>query len=732
MEEQLGKYRIEDRLGEGGMGLVYRAWDTALNRTVALKTIQPHLLANPEVKARLLREAQAAARLQHSNVVTVYEFGEEEGQLFIAMEFVRGQSLAKVSSLGLSLERKLEIMASVCRALHYAHQEGIVHRDIKPSNILIAEDGTVKLLDFGIAHLAGSQLTRTGISIGTPEYMSPEMVEGEELDRRSDIFSCGVLLYELLTSTKPFHNERITTTMYNIVHLDPPPVGQIGPGVSSVLEQLVSRMIAKKPEDRLASMQPVLEELEHLLSEAMLARAVRARQLKDRFKQLGDKFKGASLASRSRDSFQAELEQARQRVRRLSRASDTSVRPDMIEEEMRSMKALDARLEDLMVGGEPPSADPKPAAGHPETRLGSELEATEAGEAQGAALDETVRIPNRDRFDGETGSLPPPPPSQATVAAHPLSADSPDWKKWGAVAGLILILGALGLGYLLTDFGTTSESPANELQSDPAQGATPPRPEAAPPQEASAAKKTSAPGKATPAPPKEPSLEEQLVSAFQSGSAQRVLDLAQRLEATGSQSAFLPYYEGWALLQMDQAAQAIQPLQQAVQAQPADGEVHYLLGEAHRLAGQAESAKLPYLQALRLEGLQEGQAQSAHRFLSGLDFAFPVQYFDNRRRWLGLGQRGKACNGQLVFSGALLRFLSQECQPRTLAMAILESIEQQEQRIGVVRNNGTEYLFELRNPADAQQFQAVMELVKGFPGAPAGSGRLYRVQPRRP
>ena len=202
---RIGRYLITGRIGRGGMGMVYRGLDEALEREVAVKTLNAEGSLDADSRRRFEVEAKAAARLQHPNIVTVFELGEDRGLPFIAMEMLPGADLEALLRSGeeIPLAEKLDVVAQVCRGLAYAHERGIVHRDIKPSNVRLLEDGTAKIMDFGIAKLGGTHLTKTGMMVGTVHYMSPEQVRGKPLDGRSDVFSAGVILYELARRRAP-------------------------------------------------------------------------------------------------------------------------------------------------------------------------------------------------------------------------------------------------------------------------------------------------------------------------------------------------------------------------------------------------------------------------------------------------------------------------------------------------------------------------------------------------
>jgi serine/threonine protein kinase len=261
----VGRYRILDFLGAGAMGEVYLAEDPHIERKLAIKTVR--LVGRPQEvddrKKRLLREARAAGRLLHPNVVTLFDAGEAEGLLYLAFELVEGTDLASRLEKGpLSLREVLRIARQAADALHYAHGQGIVHRDIKPSNILLDPRGRVKVADFGIAKMAGqsTELTMAGSVMGSPQYLSPEQIRGEDLDGRSDIFSLGVVLYELLSGNRPFSGETITTLVYQILHKDPPRISELR-AVPPRLEALLGRMLAKDRDERLATAAEVAGEL---------------------------------------------------------------------------------------------------------------------------------------------------------------------------------------------------------------------------------------------------------------------------------------------------------------------------------------------------------------------------------------------------------------------------------------------------------------------------------------
>ncbi|MBI4547041.1 MAG: protein kinase [Ignavibacteriae bacterium] len=251
--QTISHYKILEKLGEGGMGVVYKAQDTKLDRLVALKFLPQHLLYDPTAKARFIQEAKGASAINHPNITTVYEIDEVEGKSFIAMEFIEGKSLKEfIEKKELPIDKIINIALQICEGLNKAHEKGIVHRDIKPANVFVMTDGTVKILDFGLAKLAGGQtrLTRAGSTLGTAAYMSPEQARGEEVDARTDIWSLGVVMYEMITGQLPFKSEYEQALIYSILNEEPKPMASVRSGVPLDLEQIVQRSMAKKPGDR--------------------------------------------------------------------------------------------------------------------------------------------------------------------------------------------------------------------------------------------------------------------------------------------------------------------------------------------------------------------------------------------------------------------------------------------------------------------------------------------------
>ncbi len=268
MLNKLGKYEIQAVLGQGAMGIVYRAYDPILKRPVALKTLSGDFGQNPELLKRFYREAEAAGGLRHFNIVTIYDLGEEHHTPFIAMEFLEGSDLQNAIQKQQiqSINQVLRIARQSCEALHYAHGRGIVHRDVKPANIFLLEDGTVKIVDFGIAQMASSTMTRTGMVMGTVSYMSPEQVQGRNLDGRSDQFSMGIIVYEMLTGMKPFHGSSIPEIFFKIMNEAPAPIRQKYPHCPPALEAILQRCLMKDRDQRYADLGQMARDLERLLA----------------------------------------------------------------------------------------------------------------------------------------------------------------------------------------------------------------------------------------------------------------------------------------------------------------------------------------------------------------------------------------------------------------------------------------------------------------------------------
>jgi len=272
--QTLGRYQIRRELGRGMMGVVYEALDPALGRRLALKTIRLAFEVPPADRAsfeqRFLGEARAAAALQHPGIVVVHDVGRDDasGTLFIALEFLEGRTLAEETAAGKPVEwtRALRLGAQVARALHHAHAEGIVHRDVKPANIMVLASGHAKIMDFGIAKVPASQLTMAGEFFGTPSYMSPEQAGGSPVDPRSDLFSLGCILHQLLTAQRAFDGPTLPTILMRVIHEDPPPPSRLVPGLPAGVDAVVGRALAKDRDRRYPDGKTMAEDIEDVLA----------------------------------------------------------------------------------------------------------------------------------------------------------------------------------------------------------------------------------------------------------------------------------------------------------------------------------------------------------------------------------------------------------------------------------------------------------------------------------
>ena len=273
--QTISHYTVLEKLGEGGMGVVYKATDTTLDRPVALKFLPPEISAGEQEKARFLQEAKSAAALNHPNICTIHGIEEHQGKHFIVMEYVDGQMLSEKRH-SISFKQAIDIGIQIADGLAAAHEKGIVHRDIKPENIMIRKDGLVQIMDFGLAKLRGvSRLTREGSTVGTAGYMSPEQIQGQEVDHRSDIFSLGVLLYELFTGHPPFKGVHETAITYEIVNVDAQPMSAVVPALDPALDAIVLECLAKEPAERYQAVAEVSKELRRFKRESTRQRVSR-------------------------------------------------------------------------------------------------------------------------------------------------------------------------------------------------------------------------------------------------------------------------------------------------------------------------------------------------------------------------------------------------------------------------------------------------------------------------
>src|SRR5262245_57148311 len=259
--EQIGKYHVVRLIGAGGMGRVYEAHDPLIDRRVAIKTLSLDILNDAEARSRFFREARAAGQLSHPHLITIFDTGESDGHPYLVMEFLECEDLSRVLvGRQLPLATKLQLMTQMCHGLAYAHDRGVVHRDIKPANIFLTAQG-IKILDFGLARGAVSEVTQTGRVLGTPNYMAPEQIRGESTDHRSDIFALGVVFYELLSGRKAFEGDSVAATIYKVLEFQPEPVHHGDATLPIALSALVTRALAK---DRNARYQRVDEMLQDI------------------------------------------------------------------------------------------------------------------------------------------------------------------------------------------------------------------------------------------------------------------------------------------------------------------------------------------------------------------------------------------------------------------------------------------------------------------------------------
>jgi serine/threonine protein kinase len=263
--ERIGKYEVHSKIGEGGMGVVYKGFDPFFEREVAIKTVSAELSRDGYFRDRFFREARSTGKLNHPNVITVFDLGEEEGRPYLVMEYLHGTDLkSEIASLRQrSLEQKTRIMIEICAGLAYAHKMGITHRDIKPGNIFIMASGQVKILDFGLARLVSSEsMTTKGAMMGTPFYMAPEQWGNKKVDHRSDIFAAGAVFYELLTHRKAFDGDTYESIFHKVFHENPDPIDGVNPALPAELSRIISRMIAKEADDRYQQMEDAIRDLE--------------------------------------------------------------------------------------------------------------------------------------------------------------------------------------------------------------------------------------------------------------------------------------------------------------------------------------------------------------------------------------------------------------------------------------------------------------------------------------
>jgi len=363
-DPKLGRFEVLAEIGRGAMGIVYKAKDPMLERIVAIKTINMGMDRDGAemYEKRFYQEARAAGGLNHSNIVTVYDIGKTDTECYMAMEYIEGAELRTLLLPGkpLPVPRALSIAAQVAEGLAYAHERGVVHRDIKPANIMVPESGAVKITDFGIARMRSSSVqTQTGMMMGSPKYMSPEQVIGKRADHRTDIFSLGVILYEMLTGTTPFTGESVNAVMYQIVNFVPPAPSAINPSAPAALDAVVAGMLAKSLEERVQSAAEVARGLRECELQAQGAATTATSTL-----PLGSLAAGATPTVVDREVKSAVLAQTLERSRR---AEDDTPAPDAAPARglSRTFDSLEATqrlvaLSDVALTGDPAAKHPLP------------------------------------------------------------------------------------------------------------------------------------------------------------------------------------------------------------------------------------------------------------------------------------------------------------------------------------------------------------------------------------
>lgn len=266
---KVGRYQIISKIGAGGMGEVYKALDPNLDRTVALKTLLPAVSSNPDAYKRFIREAKSNAQLNHNNIVTVYDFGRYKNICFIVMDFIDGSSLEDIMlSQKISIDKSCQLIMAALDALEYSHKKGIVHRDIKPGNMLVSKEGQFAITDFGLAkamNCTDEKISQSGAIVGTPAYMSPEQGKGGTVDAQSDIFSIGVVFYELLTGDRPFHGSNPLQILYSLANNTPTPMRELNKDISPALEKICLKALEKEKENRYKSALEMKQDLVNLL-----------------------------------------------------------------------------------------------------------------------------------------------------------------------------------------------------------------------------------------------------------------------------------------------------------------------------------------------------------------------------------------------------------------------------------------------------------------------------------
>lgn len=286
LPERIGRYRVIERIGKGAMGAVYSAEDEQMGRRVAVKLMLAAFEEDPELRERFYREARITGQLAHRNIVTVFDLGEEAGRPFIVMELLDGLPLNEYlgTAAATTLDARLDLMLQMCDGLQNAHQAGVVHRDLKPSNLLVLRDGTLKVLDFGVARLAESNLTAAGMLLGTPEYMSPEQARGQRMDGRADLFSAAGVFYFMLAGRPPFGTRDLRKVLHAIINEPPPPLTD--DQAPEALRQVLAKGLAKSPDERYQQCADMRADIEQVRRTLLAATARIVQAARDRYQQV--------------------------------------------------------------------------------------------------------------------------------------------------------------------------------------------------------------------------------------------------------------------------------------------------------------------------------------------------------------------------------------------------------------------------------------------------------------
>ena len=431
MLQKIGKYEIYEQIGVGGFGAVYKGRDPFIKRTVAIKTCQVN---DDEIKNRFFREAELAGNLHHRHITTIYDFGVENGIPYIVQEFLTGEDLDKKIKRGepIPMARKVEILMSIADGLGYAHGAKIVHRDVKPANVRVLDDGTVKVMDFGIAKSlqSDSNLTQTGITLGTSAYLAPEQIRGEPIDERTDIFAMGVLAYEFVTYRKPFRGEHLSTVLYKILNDSPEPIASLVQDAPPALIAAIGRATAKNAAERYPSMEAFRRDLQAVYRELMAG--------------MPDDANSATVRT---------------------------IRPERADEQDTTLATPSS--------GVPPMGITPPSGALARNPAPSDRTPTSASLNRPALELINFRDPGADGADAEATAAPPPPPARATRAAASevrptsgitLTQAAPVARTRLLVFGTLLVVIGAGLAYLLL----RGSAPAPVAATEPSGKAAPP------------------------------------------------------------------------------------------------------------------------------------------------------------------------------------------------------------------------------------------------------------------